>query len=154
MTLIFQNHEEDFLKFFVFRKFELYIVRGKVLWKLFDFLNILKIKERIVFVENIRRNMVWIFVWHLLWAYLSTYVIKGIWIITTFEQFYILVWGHSITTWTWFYPVMTYTWTFFTLKVDKNGHFWTTYPPHFVQLVIEGPLELHHPVAKNSPWVR
>ena len=24
--------------------------------------------------------------------------------------------------------------------LDKNGHFWTTYPPHFVHVVIERPL--------------
>ena len=28
----------------------------------------------------------------------------------------------------------------FTLHVDKNGHFWTTYPPHLVHVVIERPL--------------
>ena len=28
----------------------------------------------------------------------------------------------------------------FTLHVDKNGHFWTTYPPHFVHVVNERPL--------------
>ena len=30
-------------------------------------------------------------------------------------------------------------WAFFILNVDKNGHFifWTTYPPHFVHVVIE-----------------
>ena len=32
-------------------------------------------------------------------------------------------------------------WTFlFTLNVGKNLHFWTTYPPHHVHLVIERPL--------------
>ena len=45
----------------------------------------------------------------------------------------------------------TYTCTCFTLNMDTNGHFWTTYPPLLVQLFIERPLELHHPVAKNSP---
>ena len=33
----------------------------------------------------------------------------------------------------------TSTWTFFTLNVDKNGDFWTTYPPHLVDVVIERP---------------
>ena len=28
----------------------------------------------------------------------------------------------------------------FTLHVDKNGHFWITYPPHPVHVVIERPL--------------
>ena len=28
---------------------------------------------------------------------------------------------------------------FFTLNVDKNGHFWTTYPPHLVDVVFERP---------------
>ena len=33
----------------------------------------------------------------------------------------------------------TSTWTFFTLNVDKNGDFCTTYPPHLVHVVIERP---------------
>ena len=28
----------------------------------------------------------------------------------------------------------------FNLKVDKNGLFWTTYPPHLIQVVFERPL--------------
>ena len=30
-----------------------------------------------------------------------------------------------------------FTWTFFTLNVDKKKHFLTTYPPHLVQVVFE-----------------
>ena len=30
----------------------------------------------------------------------------------------------------------------YTLNVDKNGHFWTTYPPHLVHVVIERPAKL------------
>ena len=33
----------------------------------------------------------------------------------------------------------TFTWTFVTLSVDKNRHFWTTYPPRFVHVVTECP---------------
>ena len=33
----------------------------------------------------------------------------------------------------------TVTWTFLTLNMDKNRHFWTTYPPLLVCVVIEGP---------------
>ena len=29
-------------------------------------------------------------------------------------------------------------WAFFILNVDKNGHFWTTYQPHFVHVVLKG----------------
>ena len=29
---------------------------------------------------------------------------------------------------------------FYALNVDKNMHFWTTYPPHLVHVVIERPL--------------
>ena len=41
------------------------------------------------------------------------------------------------------------TWTFLTLNMDKNRHFWTTYPPLLVCVVIEGPqtcncLPFHH----------
>jgi hypothetical protein len=31
----------------------------------------------------------------------------------------------------------TSTWAGFTLNVEKNWHFWTTYPPHHVHIVIE-----------------
>ena len=31
------------------------------------------------------------------------------------------------------------TWTFLTLNMDKNSHFWTTYPPLLVYVVFEGP---------------
>ena len=34
--------------------------------------------------------------------------------------------GHSMTTWTQLCPFLTSTWTFLTLNVDKNSHFWTT----------------------------
>ena len=39
--------------------------------------------------------------------------------------------GHSMTTWTQFCPfdhLPPHTWTILILKVDKEGHFWTTYP--------------------------
>ena len=52
-------------------------------------------------------------------------------------------WGHSISTWTLFGPffdnLFTSLWIFLTLIVDKNRHFWTSYPPHLVHVVIEGP---------------
>ena len=32
---------------------------------------------------------------------------------------------------------------FFTLKVDKNKHFLTTYPPHLVHVVFEQPSLAH-----------
>ena len=41
---------------------------------------------------------------------------------------------------TFFDHLPTSTWNFFTLNVDKNGGFWTTYPPHLVLVVIERPL--------------
>ena len=34
----------------------------------------------------------------------------------------------------------TSTWTFFTLNVDQNWHYLTTYPPYFVHVVFEWPL--------------
>ena len=34
----------------------------------------------------------------------------------------------------------TSTWTFLTLNLAKNRHFWTTYPPLLVHVVIECPL--------------
>ena len=49
----------------------------------------------------------------------------------------------SLTTWTWFCPFSTtylaLPGNFFTLNVDKNGYFWTTYPPHLVHVVIDRP---------------
>ena len=49
-----------------------------------------------------------------------------------------------MTTWTQFRPFFdhlpTFTWTYVTLNVDKNRHFWTTYPPLLVHVVIECPL--------------
>ena len=36
--------------------------------------------------------------------------------------------------------LLTSTWTFLTLNVDKKKHFLTTYPPHRVQVVFERPL--------------
>ena len=52
--------------------------------------------------------------------------------------------GHSKTTWTRFWQFLTTylptsTCTFFTLNVDKKKHFLTTYPPHLVHVVFEGP---------------
>ena len=35
--------------------------------------------------------------------------------------------------------LFTSLWIFLTLIVDKNRHFWTSYPPHLVHVVIEGP---------------
>ena len=36
----------------------------------------------------------------------------------------------------------TVTWKFFTLNLDKNGHFWTTCQPHLVHVVNERPLRM------------
>ena len=48
---------------------------------------------------------------------------------------------HSMTTWTqfcsFFDHLATSTWTFLTLNVDKNMHFWTNYPPYLAHVVIE-----------------
>ena len=41
--------------------------------------------------------------------------------------------------WPFFDNLFTSLWTFLTLIVDKNRHFWTSYPPHLVHVVIEGP---------------
>ena len=38
---------------------------------------------------------------------------------------------------------------FFTHKSDKNGHFWNTYPPHFVHVIIEGLPLLNVPLSKQ-----
>ena len=38
-----------------------------------------------------------------------------------------------------FWPPPTSTWTFLTLNMDKNWHFWTTYQLPFVHVVIECP---------------
>ena len=50
----------------------------------------------------------------------------------------------------------TSTWTFFTLNVDVNGDFWTTYPPHLVHVVIERPQSTSRwskTIITNSfPW--
>ena len=57
----------------------------------------------------------------------------------------------------------TSTWTFYTIRVVNNGYFWTTYPPHFVHVVIERPQKCPfetwtHPIycmwsARLSPHV-
>ena len=36
--------------------------------------------------------------------------------------------------------ILTSTWTFFTLSMDKNRQYLTTYPPHLIHIVFEGPL--------------
>ena len=41
--------------------------------------------------------------------------------------------------WPFFDNLFTSLWTFLTLIVDTNRHFWTSYPPHFVHVVIERP---------------
>ena len=57
--------------------------------------------------------------------------------------------SHSITTWTWFYLVLT---TYLPLR-GKKLHFWTTYPPHLVHVVIERPMaSLSYWSAMVSHW--
>ena len=40
-----------------------------------------------------------------------------------------------VTTWVWFCPFWPPSYLY--VNVDTNGHFWFTYPPHFVHVVIE-----------------
>ena len=44
----------------------------------------------------------------------------------------------------------TSTWTFFTLNVDQNWHFLTTYPPHLVHVAFERPPTSHEKKRKKE----
>ena len=57
-----------------------------------------------------------------------------------------LLGGHSMTTWNQFWTLFDHLPKYlyediFTPNVDKIRHFWTTYPPFLVHVVIERPLE-------------
>ena len=87
----------------------------------------------------------WLFTFHVIYLIVNKVIQnKCIYYEITTAYKHKLVWGHSITTLTWFCLFLT-TYLpprghFFIVNVDQNWQFLTTYPPHLVHVFFERPL--------------